>query len=446
MNERKTTLMEESTLAPEPAAKAWDLPPDSAQTAFVKDTAPQTLPMPPGPNHEERLERLRVVQAAGRNVLLEASAELLRTLAEVPARMNAHQVLEWRKLLREELLNFTRLCEQMSVRREHMLAVRYVLCTALDEAASLAPWNMQGAGEGTGRWSEMGLLPEFHAEREGGEVVFMLVGRMAHAPLEHMPVLEVIHQVLSLGFKGNYRVQTDGHRQFESIRHRLFSLISNGREPVPRELSAQWKGAGKGKFKLLRAVPVWASACVLGLVLIGQFAWAKYHLLTTSGELERRLHALRQLQPPQSVAPPLGLAKLLQAEIEARKVTVDEGPTRTLVVFKGDGMFASGQAQLAPASRAAIEKVGQALKSVAGQAQVWGHTDNLPNPDPQGLNQRLSMERAQAVAAVLTAQGVAAERVKSGGKGAEAPLASNDTAEGRAQNRRVEIEVLPAPR
>ncbi|HEV6968742.1 OmpA family protein [Roseateles sp.] len=109
-------------------------------------------------------------------------------------------------------------------------------------------------------------------------------------------------------------------------------------------------------------------------------------------------------------------------------------------------MFASGQGSLSPASLEALQKVGQALKAVPGQVLVTGHTDNQPSPDPAGLNARLSLARAQAVAQVLAAQGVPQERLTAQGRGAEAPMASNDTPAGRAQNRRVEIQVQTAPR
>ena len=396
--------------------------------------------LPPGPNHEERLTALRAAGAAGQNVLLLAAGELLRALAEVPEKLSAAQVGLWHQLLEGEVTEFTRLCEQLNVRRDHMLAARYVLCTALDEAAGLAPWSAEG--DGAGLWANMALLPQFHGEREGGEVVFMLLGRMANAPQEHMPVLELIHHVLSLGYAGHYRTKPDGHRQLESIRHRLFSMVSAGREPVARELSSQWRGAAAGKFRLLRAVPVWASASLLGLVLLAQFGWSKYQLLSTSGDLQKRIHALRQLQPAEPQVAALGLAKLLADDIAKGVVSVTEDPQRALVVFRGDGMFAKGQSSLGAASLGLVEKVGQAIRAVDGKVIVSGHTDNRPPGDPGGLNRALSLARAREVAKVLQAQGVAAQRLDVQGRADQEPVASNDTEAGRVQNRRVVIEVL----
>jgi type VI secretion system protein ImpK len=409
---------------------------------LIRDSQPRAT-FPPGPNHDERLAQVQQAQDQGRNALLVAARELLRALAELPRDLPAEQASALRGLLAQELHSFTRLCEQANLRREHMLAVRYVLCTALDEAASLMPWNRDIAQGGTGQWSSMALLPEFHGESQGGEVVFLLVGRMASSPDEHMHVLEVVHHVLSLGFMGDYRVQPDGRRLIETVRHRLHGMVAGSREPVARELSPHWKGLSRGRFRLLRTVPVWVSASVLGLVLFGQFAWAKYQLVTASTQVQTSLDALRKLQPPAaSAAAPLRLAELLASEIAQGTVQVRDEPGVSVVVFKGDGMF-QGLTQLSATALAAAQKVADAVNEVPGTVVVTGHTDNVPLRT-QALfasNEALSLKRAQVVAAVLGERGVDAQRLQSVGKGETEPVADNATPAGRALNRRVQIDV-----
>ena len=72
--------------------------------------------------------------------------------------------------------------------------------------------------------------------------------------------------------------------------------------------------------------------------------------------------------------------------------------------------------------------------------QVVGHTDNTGDA---AYNQQLSMRRAQSVANILVGSGVSSARIQPIGRGEDAPRATNQTAEGRAQNRRVEIVILP---
>ncbi len=70
--------------------------------------------------------------------------------------------------------------------------------------------------------------------------------------------------------------------------------------------------------------------------------------------------------------------------------------------------------------------------------EVSGYTDNIGDP---ASNKRLSKSRADAVAAALTRAGVDAARVTTVGQGADKPVASNDTDEGMAKNRRIEIQL-----
>ena len=72
-----------------------------------------------------------------------------------------------------------------------------------------------------------------------------------------------------------------------------------------------------------------------------------------------------------------------------------------------------------------------------------GHTDSMGS---EAHNQRLSLRRAEAVKAYLVNQGVPAERIRTEGRGEAQPVASNDTAQGRALNRRVDITVVEQPR
>jgi type VI secretion system protein ImpK len=87
-----------------------------------------------------------------------------------------------------------------------------------------------------------------------------------------------------------------------------------------------------------------------------------------------------------------------------------------------------------------IDKVADALKQVEGKIVVVGYTDNVPIRTLRfESNYALSKERAATVARVLGAQLGSAERINFEGNGEESPVSTNDTAEGRARNRRVEI-------
>jgi outer membrane protein OmpA-like peptidoglycan-associated protein len=101
--------------------------------------------------------------------------------------------------------------------------------------------------------------------------------------------------------------------------------------------------------------------------------------------------------------------------------------------------FESGSIQLTPDSTKTVNDLAQILKAYPNaHIQLTGHTDNTGSAD---ANRALSSSRADAVKVMLVSQGVAADRITTQGFGQDRPVASNDTEEGRAHNRRIEMTV-----
>jgi outer membrane protein OmpA-like peptidoglycan-associated protein len=103
----------------------------------------------------------------------------------------------------------------------------------------------------------------------------------------------------------------------------------------------------------------------------------------------------------------------------------------------GEGVFAAGRADLTAAAAAQLDEAAAFVAAAPGRrARIEGHTDSRGSAN---LNQALSQQRAEAVRDALVARGVEASRLVAVGRGSDRPVASNDTPEGRARNRRVEI-------
>ncbi|MBI5896649.1 MAG: OmpA family protein, partial [Desulfobacterales bacterium] len=100
--------------------------------------------------------------------------------------------------------------------------------------------------------------------------------------------------------------------------------------------------------------------------------------------------------------------------------------------------FDTGKSEIKPESDAALQEIANLLKNDAAlKVYVVGHTDNVGSFDS---NLRLSKDRADAVTNALVGKyGIAAERLKSHGVASLAPVVSNDTEDGKAKNRRVEL-------
>lgn len=111
------------------------------------------------------------------------------------------------------------------------------------------------------------------------------------------------------------------------------------------------------------------------------------------------------------------------------------------VVMPQDILFATDSATLSSTLISDLQILAQHLQKYADSTvQVVGHTDNT---GAASYNLDLSQRRAQAVSSVLVQNGVSSGRVQSIGKGDSAPVTTNLTPEGRAQNRRVEVVIIP---
>lgn len=121
---------------------------------------------------------------------------------------------------------------------------------------------------------------------------------------------------------------------------------------------------------------------------------------------------------------------------------------RVLAVFS-DGTFRSGEFVMNNNLKTAIQKLGPDIKASPGhRVVIEGHTDNIrPSSGKKYMdNIELSFLRANAVALQLVKSGVALDRISVIGYGDTHPIASNNTSEGRARNRRVEVKLVPGER
>jgi len=115
-------------------------------------------------------------------------------------------------------------------------------------------------------------------------------------------------------------------------------------------------------------------------------------------------------------------------------------PVSEKVTFASDAFFDFDKAVLKPESTAKLDDLVGKTAGIALEVIIAvGHTDSV---GAEGYNQKLSVARAEAVKAYLTGKGIEKNRVYTEGKGEKQPVADNKTAEGRAKNRRVEIEVV----
>ena len=146
-------------------------------------------------------------------------------------------------------------------------------------------------------------------------------------------------------------------------------------------------------------------------------------------EVERQARLLAEKKAEEATA---NLTKIAMVKQESRGL---------VITLSGGVLFSSGRSTLLSNARPKLDEVAAALqKSDAEKFVVEGHTDSRGS---EATNEELSFRRAQTVRDYLVERGVPAEKIKAVGYGKSRPVADNTTAEGRANNRRVEIIVQP---
>jgi len=146
-------------------------------------------------------------------------------------------------------------------------------------------------------------------------------------------------------------------------------------------------------------------------------------------ETERQARLAAEKKAEEATA---NLAKIAMVKQEARGL---------VITLSGSVLFTSGRSTLLANARPKLDEVASALqKSDAEKFVVEGHTDSVGS---DATNEELSYRRAQTVHDYLIERGVPAEKIRAVGYGKSRPVADNTTAEGRANNRRVEIIIQP---
>ncbi|NMZ71334.1 Outer membrane protein OmpA [Pseudomonas peli] len=133
----------------------------------------------------------------------------------------------------------------------------------------------------------------------------------------------------------------------------------------------------------------------------------------------------------------------LRESMKGTGVQVERQGDQLNIVMPGSITFATGKAEIQPSFYYTLNQLSNSFREYQdSELVITGHTDSVGNYD---ANQVLSNRRADSVAQYLRSNGIDSSRLQTVGAGSTLPVASNETTEGRAQNRRVEIKLVPRP-
>lgn len=180
---------------------------------------------------------------------------------------------------------------------------------------------------------------------------------------------------------------------------------------------------------------------------VDQLMATKSTLSASLEEARQRLEELRRAQAAADARAQLfrELALKLKRMVDAGELEIRLRGGRMVLVLPNDVLFDSGKTQVKPRGKEALGRVAAVLKTLPDRHfQVAGHTDNEPiKVSGFASNWELSAERALRVVELMIEAGMAADTLSAAGYGEFDPVAPNDTKEGMAKNRRIEITLQP---
>lgn len=425
-----------TVIKPSAGRAAAGAPPAAARPAAA---AQVPVGMPAGPAGREAPMALEALTSASLNPLVAAAMPLLSAAPRIRHSAQHPNPAGLKEALAEGIRAFEAKARADGLPNEQVIAGRYILCTLLDESAASTPWG------GSGAWAAQSLLVQFHNESWGGEKVFALMAKLAENVPANRHLLELLYVCLAFGFEGRYRVIDNGRAQLDGVRARLAQMLRQGQTPDPA-LSPRWQGAEPGERGLRERLPLWAITAATALVLLVVYIGLRFSINGASDEVFTALRgfdvktAALAAPVPAPAAP--RLAGLLDADVKAGLVQVNDLADRSVVVIKGDGLFAPGSAEVSSELRPLVLRIGEALQRLKGQVLVTGHTDNQPIRSLRfPSNWHLSQARAEAFRSLL-AERVEIGRLRAEGRADAESVADNATPAGRAKNRRVEVTLM----
>ncbi|MGP0059135.1 MAG: type IVB secretion system protein IcmH/DotU [Beijerinckiaceae bacterium] len=412
------------------------------------DATTQTSPSPGAPRRAR--QEATEVSVANNNPLIRAAGPLLLLLGRLRTSLVRASVptLVPQIIQSIERVDTKLLAEGVSVATAER--VKYCLCVTADEVLT----NLPGSEDRVA--AEGGIARQFFGDSARSD---RFLAAVKAAESEDPELLEFQHACLSLAFVGNSRLLGVNAATLQTSRRDLLERMKKLGASRHKALSPHWQGLALPAPGVRLQIPFWAITGIVGMAL-----FALYLMLRTvlGLQAESVAQTMRQLAPPISITarndilPPAPLpptptqasqlARIrtaLAANIAAETLSVEATPNQVFIRIPTRMIFPPERATIRDDFRLIALHIATALDGERGPIKVIGHTDDTPIINSRYTsNFALSLDQAKSVAALIRRSLTQPDRIDAEGKGAEAPLEDNNTPEGRAMNRRIEI-VIP---
>lgn len=202
------------------------------------------------------------IKTNGRNRLLEAAMPLLGLAVRMRSLHECQDLDALHARLINEIQSFQQEIEGAGYDDATVLAARYVICAAVDEAVLSQTWGAES------KWVERPLLSVYHNETWGGEKVFAILDRVMDEAHRFVDLLELIYYVIALGFEGRYHVMHSGQSRLEALLGTVHAILEKLRGPVPDRLLNPEPNIYETSQRMRGQFPIWGICGIAALVLI----------------------------------------------------------------------------------------------------------------------------------------------------------------------------------
>lgn len=428
---------------PTPGGQGGGMAP-SPQAAQPRPQAPPPPPAAPG--------EVVPISDVGLNPLVKAASTVLGLAIRLRNRAQHNNVGALHQRVVSEIKRFEQQALQEGIAAQTVRVARYALCATIDDLVLNTPWGSNSV------WANQSMVGSFHNEVFGGERFYDLLEKMQKDPARNRDILELLYLCMSLGFEGMMRVEERGAQAHGRLRDSTLRDIRAHREEPERDLSPHWRGIGAGHKPLTSFIPTWMVGVITLALLAFTYMGFTYMLNGQSDKLYGEINALPpagkvDLARVEAVPPPPPpildtsqfdrISKFLAPEVIEELVSVFEDTVSITVRIQGTGMFGSGSDQVKDSHVRTLQRIAEAIEGEPGSVIVAGHSDNVPIRTARfPSNWHLSLARAESVMNIMLGKISDRSRFTAEGRAENEPVASNETAQGRAQNRRIEVVLL----
>jgi len=163
------------------------------------------------------------LRGASLNPLIDAASPLIALILRIFTLGDYQNIDILHKKCRYEIEAIELELQRQGFDRVTVLALRYCLCSVIDEVVMSSPWGQES------NWSERSLLALYHDETWGGEKYFIILERLMMEPAHYIQIIEFLYLCLCLGYEGKYRPMRNGRMQLEALIREVHKVIRKER-------------------------------------------------------------------------------------------------------------------------------------------------------------------------------------------------------------------------